>query len=254
MEWLSGWLRELILVVLLATFVDMLLPNKSMERYVKLVLSLLILLTLISPIINLFNQDSNERLSAALTDWGGGSTEEQDMTLAEIMDKGRELTQQHEMSAMNWAATEVADQMKAQIEQESQLPVNSVTVQLGAVEKSGKKSGETGITSVEVVIADTYPVQEEEQRQGAYIGEQRPLEETKELGPIYIQPVEPSDIQVNASETMNAEDDQGTTTDDEAVSAMTMTEISLIEELLKQEWEVNPERVRILIPSTDNNF
>ncbi|GAK39905.1 stage III sporulation protein AF [Paenibacillus urinalis] len=246
MEWLSGWLRELILVVLLATFVDMLLPNKSMERYVKLVLSLLILLTLISPIINLINQDSNERLSAALTDWGGGSTEEQDMTLSEIMDKSRELTQQHEMSAMDWAANEVADQMKAQIEQESQLPVKSVTVQLGALERSGKKSGETGITSVEVAIADTYSAQQEEQR---------PPEETDdELGPIYIQPVEPSDIHVNASETMNAEDDQGTTTDDEAVSAMTMTEISLIEELLKQEWEVNPERVRILIPSTDNNY
>ncbi|WP_091158199.1 stage III sporulation protein AF [Paenibacillus sp. 453mf] len=251
MEWLSGWLREIILVVLLSTFVDMLLPNKSMERYVKLVLSLLILLTLISPIINLFNRESNERLSAALTDWGGGSTEEQDMTLAEIMDKGRELTQQHEMSAMNWAAAEVADQMKAQIEQESQMPVKSVTVQLGALEKSGRKSEETGITSVEVVIAETYSEQEAEQGQQGNTGEQNPLEETNELGPIYIQPVETSDIQVNASETMSTPD-QETTTDDEVISAMTTTEINLIEELLEQEWEVNPERVRVLIPSTDN--
>lgn len=50
MGWLSNWLQELIMIVLLATFVDMLLPNRSMERYVKLVLSLLILLTLLSPI------------------------------------------------------------------------------------------------------------------------------------------------------------------------------------------------------------
>lgn len=49
MGWLSNWLQELIMIVLLATFVEMLLPNRSMERYVKLVLSLLILLTLLSP-------------------------------------------------------------------------------------------------------------------------------------------------------------------------------------------------------------
>ncbi|WP_458460738.1 stage III sporulation protein AF, partial [Paenibacillus sp.] len=57
MGWLSNWLQELIMIVLLATFVDMLLPNRSMERYVKLVLSLLILLTLLSPITKLLRSD-----------------------------------------------------------------------------------------------------------------------------------------------------------------------------------------------------
>ncbi len=60
MGWLSNWLQELIMIVLLATFVDMLLPNRSMERYVKLVLSLLILLTLLSPITKLCGSDPIE--------------------------------------------------------------------------------------------------------------------------------------------------------------------------------------------------
>lgn len=53
MSWLSSWLHELILVVLMAAFVEMLLPSKSMERYARLVLSLLVLLTMLSPIISL---------------------------------------------------------------------------------------------------------------------------------------------------------------------------------------------------------
>lgn len=53
MSWLSGWLHELILVVLMAAFVEMLLPSKSMERYARLVLSLLVLLTMLSPIVSM---------------------------------------------------------------------------------------------------------------------------------------------------------------------------------------------------------
>lgn len=55
MTWLGGWLKELVLIVLLASFVDMILPSRSMERYVKLVLSLLILLTLLSPVVRLLS-------------------------------------------------------------------------------------------------------------------------------------------------------------------------------------------------------
>ena len=44
MDWLGGWLKSVIMVVLFATFVDLILPGKALERYARLVLSLLILL------------------------------------------------------------------------------------------------------------------------------------------------------------------------------------------------------------------
>ncbi|WP_267907848.1 stage III sporulation protein AF [Paenibacillus sp. JZ16] len=53
MDWLGGWLKSVIMVVLFAAFVDLILPGKALERYARLVLSLLILLTLLSPIIAL---------------------------------------------------------------------------------------------------------------------------------------------------------------------------------------------------------
>lgn len=66
MSWLGGWLREIILVVLLASFVELLLPSKSMERYARLVLSLLILLTMLSPIVSLLKGDAISELSVAM--------------------------------------------------------------------------------------------------------------------------------------------------------------------------------------------
>lgn len=86
MGWLSSWLRELIMIVLLATFVDMLLPNRSMERYVKLVLSLLILLTLLSPITKLLKSDPVGELKRAMT--AMDSPSDGNATLEQILAQG----------------------------------------------------------------------------------------------------------------------------------------------------------------------
>lgn len=68
MEALGEWLRQIILVVLLATFIDLLLPNRTMQRYVRLVVSLFILMTILSPVLQLLGSNANLRLLAATVD------------------------------------------------------------------------------------------------------------------------------------------------------------------------------------------
>ncbi|WP_309118763.1 stage III sporulation protein AF [Paenibacillus sp.] len=65
MEALTGWLKQIVLVVLLATFIDLLLPNRTMQRYVKLVVSLFILMTILSPVLQLIGSNANVRMLAA---------------------------------------------------------------------------------------------------------------------------------------------------------------------------------------------
>ncbi|MDT2265204.1 stage III sporulation protein AF [Paenibacillus larvae] len=59
MEWLSGWLKTVITIILLATFVDLLLPSTKLQRYVKTVMSLFILLALLSPVMQLLQRNWN---------------------------------------------------------------------------------------------------------------------------------------------------------------------------------------------------
>jgi stage III sporulation protein AF len=54
MVWLTLWLKKIILLVLLAAFLDLILPNTSMQRYVKMVMGLILLITIISPVFSLF--------------------------------------------------------------------------------------------------------------------------------------------------------------------------------------------------------
>ncbi len=58
MEWVREWLRNIIVIVLLATFADLLLPNSEMQKYAKMVLGLLVIITIISPILTVFEQFS----------------------------------------------------------------------------------------------------------------------------------------------------------------------------------------------------
>ncbi|MFE6076181.1 stage III sporulation protein AF [Paenibacillus sp. NPDC057886] len=128
MGWLSSWLRELIMIVLLATFVDMLLPNRSMERYVKLVLSLLILLTLLSPITKLLKSDPVGELKRAMT--AMDSPSDGNATLEQILAQGRRLQSNEQEQSLQWTAKELANVMKGQIEETTGEQVQSVEVKL----------------------------------------------------------------------------------------------------------------------------
>lgn len=118
MVWLSSWLKEVIMVVLVATFVDLILPSRSMERYVKLVLSLLILLTLLGPLIKLLTDEPANKLTAAMNrmdqqsgERGTGSEE----SLQQIMAQAEEIKHVQQTQTLQWAGDEVASKMKEQI-------------------------------------------------------------------------------------------------------------------------------------------
>ncbi|MDR6998687.1 stage III sporulation protein AF [Neobacillus niacini] len=57
MEFIKEWVTNIILFVLLATVVDMLLPNSSMQKYVKMVTGLLLIAIILTPIFKLISKD-----------------------------------------------------------------------------------------------------------------------------------------------------------------------------------------------------
>lgn len=139
MAWLGGWLREIVIIVLLAAFVDLLLPSRSMERYVRLVLSLLILLTLLSPVVSLLKGDAAAELSAAIG--LGGPEKTADEELAKIMAEGQRIEASRQAESLELVAMEAAKQMKAQIRTETGEEPADVEVKLKAEPESGGRGG-----------------------------------------------------------------------------------------------------------------
>ncbi|WP_019639158.1 stage III sporulation protein AF [Paenibacillus fonticola] len=136
MAWLAQWLKEIIFVVLMAAFIDLLLPNRSMERYVKLVVSLLILLTLISPVMRIFSPEAEKKLDLSFMDQSGEESSA-DVTTEEILRQGEQLRMKREQEAMQWASEQAAKQMQEQIERETGQTVERVVVKL---EEAGERA------------------------------------------------------------------------------------------------------------------
>ncbi|NEZ41613.1 stage III sporulation protein AF [Paenibacillus alvei] len=118
MSWLSQWMKEIIMIIMLATFIDLLLPNRSMQRYVKLMLSLIILLTLLSPVLKLFDAKLADQLAS---EWSSSlsssliAERDQTASITEIRRKGEQLAREQEASALRLAESEIGNQMKEQL-------------------------------------------------------------------------------------------------------------------------------------------
>ena len=50
-EWISTWAQGIIVAVIIATIIEMILPNGNCKKYIKVVIGIYILFTIISPII-----------------------------------------------------------------------------------------------------------------------------------------------------------------------------------------------------------
>lgn len=65
MDFLSEWIANIILFILLAVVTEMLLPQTGLQKYVKMVLGLLLISIFLKPLFTLFSKEPDEILKEA---------------------------------------------------------------------------------------------------------------------------------------------------------------------------------------------
>jgi stage III sporulation protein AF len=110
MEFLTGWIANIIVFILLATIVDMLLPNSNLQRYAKMVTGLLLIVIILTPLFKFFSYNFDEILATATSPVS--SEEENIENLIEF--KKKEIQALHRAYSLE----EVAVQMKEGVEDE----------------------------------------------------------------------------------------------------------------------------------------
>lgn len=160
MEWLGSWLKSIVLVILLATFVDILLPSQTMQRYVKTVLSLFILLTLLSPLLSIFQKQTSleQLLSDAMFAKSGAlfassqaqGDAERMQSIGSIQQQADQLKTAQEQQSQRLMQQQIEGLMKKGIEQAGS---GSVKVQSVKVETGKDSKGQVQIVQVHVQVA-----------------------------------------------------------------------------------------------------
>lgn len=104
------------MVILLAAFIDLLLPNRTMQRYVKLMMSLIILLILLSPVIKLFDAKLTDELAE---EWEKASADSPAVyeSLTSIQREAARISTARNNEVLSVAATQLETNMKAQLQQ-----------------------------------------------------------------------------------------------------------------------------------------
>jgi len=245
LHWLADWLKTVIVIVMIAAFVDLLLPSNKMQRYVKTVLSLFILLALLSPVFELLRGDWNidkllaaaEREQAAMPALGkaaGGKLDEK-----AIAAEGERLKQTGERQTAELAERQIANGMKEEIARQTLFEAVDVTVKT-----SQDGEGRVFVSSVEATLQERKPGTESgnggtsQPGDGAGAGGGRktePVEPVPTMKPVEIV------VRVGESRTDQVRDQA-------AFHAVTDAERKAQDEvmkLLERNWGVSPERATI---------
>jgi stage III sporulation protein AF len=244
--WLADWLKSIIFVLLLATFADILLPNQTMQRYVKTVMSLFILLTLLQPVVSLFHKQtsmeelfagveahlqrsSDSRTAAVFSPTQGVSAPMQ--TLDDIGRQAEQLKARQEEQSRQLVQKQIGDLMKQNVEQASP----EMTVQQVQVETDRDASGQLQIRRATLQVA---------------LQLKKPLTKNAQPGAVKsapIEPVKPVNISVNTQidpiGSARKEDTDASTVSGSSIDYE--QEKTQIRMLLNKVWQIPPERIAV---------
>lgn len=146
-ETLSLWLQKIILLILIATFLDMLLPNSSMQRYVKLVMGLIILLSIIAPIMQIFQKDlSAEKIAMRIMNMSSGTGQDWN----DLKQLGEKLMKQNDEEAIQFVKGQMESLVRTKVEEQYGVRVQSVEISLK--KEMDKEQAYPVISSVQLIL------------------------------------------------------------------------------------------------------
>jgi stage III sporulation protein AF len=212
MELISDWLRQIVLLVLIATFIDLLLPNHSMDRYVKLVMGLLIILAILSPVFSLIRKDWDVSALA----FRNGGTDVQDMTsLESIRRHGEMLGRTQDQLIKEQAEDQMAQSIRRESEDRFHVTVSSVQVKAATPADNNRPPG---VSLVSLAVIPEGPGSQEGRTSVAPV---------KEVGPVEI-------------DTMKQEPVEQERAGDDALSRRIRT-------YLQETWHLRPSQIRVSV-------
>jgi len=223
LDWLSGWLREIIAVILLAAIVDLLLPNKAMQRYARLVVGLIVLLTILSPLLKLFQGDFNKQVEAGMKAWekAGAERQAEMPTLQDITREAERIGRERQRQASALTERQLAAAMEQELDRRLNTKGTRAVVSLDA-------SG----ASIETVKVTLQASGGEESEDGAASGDREPIEPVKIAVDVSIH------LDTPTAKTQAGESGEEEPSMDPAVKAE-------VELALRQGWDVAADRIDI---------
>lgn len=156
MSFLTEWIANIILFIMLAVILDLLLPNSAMQKYAKMVISLLLIVIILSPIFKLLSAD----IPAMVQEAGIGSySSAKEAEIKKSIDsQKKEIQASNDAYILENMAVQLKEQAKEELVQRYDLTINSITLSVDeSFEGNHDKLLEINVF-VEAAEEEGYPV------------------------------------------------------------------------------------------------
>ncbi|KAB2338474.1 stage III sporulation protein AF [Cytobacillus depressus] len=170
MDFIKEWITNIILFILLATVIDMLLPNSNLQKYTKMVTGLLLIAVILTPIFKLISKDFEEVIATVPAYEGSGEKNLEnsiEMKKKEIQawqgayileEMAVLLTKQAEEELMLQYQLEITN-IKLEVDKKAQstFPENLKVVMVQLTSKDEKEDAVEVVKSVEINTRESLP-------------------------------------------------------------------------------------------------
>jgi stage III sporulation protein AF len=145
-EVFTGWVKDIIFVVLFASFLELLLPSSNMQRFVRVIMGLFIMIAILNPIIDIVQ--NHEALANQLPVLNSNS-----VNSAVIMNRANSVSIEREKISIELYKKELAQQIKIVV-----LAIDGVADVNVVVETNPENNDLTGvIKNVALYISPDVP-------------------------------------------------------------------------------------------------
>ncbi|QSQ10041.1 hypothetical protein H0A61_02433 [Koleobacter methoxysyntrophicus] len=106
-EFLKNWIRSIVLIIFFAFLLEVFMPRSDLSRYIKVILGFLVIITVLSPVLSLFNLDFdfNQRIWAI----------KNDIEIQEITERGKSIQKDYNEQAIEQYKKGIVEQIKSHI-------------------------------------------------------------------------------------------------------------------------------------------
>ncbi|QHE52917.1 stage III sporulation protein AF [Pontibacillus sp. HMF3514] len=179
MSYITEWVTQIILFLLLALIIDLILPTSSLRKYIKLVVGLLLILIFLQPIFHLFEVDVDTFFAQEMSKWNDQAQVETMENLIE--DKKKEIQASQRAYILEQMAVQLKKQAKEELLSEYGVEIQNFSFQfqdeqnmsldtlkqLTVVLSESEKASNSSSSVEEVVIDLDQPPKEDEENSKA---------------------------------------------------------------------------------------
>lgn len=182
-EWISGWAQGIIVAVIIATIIEMLLPEGSSKKYIKVVVGIYILFTIVSPVITKITNkefklsdiiDLDEYIEAASSDNTYNELEKSNNeNIKEVYIASLKSDIEGKIANKGYNA----DSIEVDVQDNDEYTINSITISVSKLDEEEENNNIEIVNKVEINVSTSTEKSKENEKEELSKKEKEELKE-----------------------------------------------------------------------------